>query len=39
MLKNLRPSLLAVLQEEASVEFDTTGDLEFGGLAVMVADL
>jgi hypothetical protein len=39
MLKNLWPSLLAVLQEEAGVEFDTAGDLEFGGLAVLVADL
>jgi hypothetical protein len=39
MLEDLGPSLLTVLEEEAGVEFYAAGDLELGGLAVLVAYL
>jgi hypothetical protein len=39
VLKNLRPPLLAILKEEACVELDAAGDLKFGSLTMLVADL
>ena len=39
VLKNLRPSLLAILKKEACVELDAAGDLKFGSFAMLVADL
>jgi hypothetical protein len=39
MFQNLWPSLLAVFEEEACIEFDAADDLEFGSLTMLVADL
>jgi hypothetical protein len=39
VLEDFRPSLLAILQEEACVELNAAGDLKFSGLTVLVADL
>jgi hypothetical protein len=38
-LLDLRPCLLAILQEERCVEFDTAGDLQLCGFTVLVANL
>jgi hypothetical protein len=39
VLEDLRPSLLAVLEEETRVELDTTSYLQFCGLTMLVANL